>query len=178
MAGGEGMAGRHEGTEDLFLIAFSQEIEVGLKLPDSQADSQPPFAGFRSRLATIQPDLRASSRLPRLIRVKKSRVVAVATFVPFLQGSFISALHIPRENRSLPLSFSASSNIIPFLSSFSFVPPLQPLVSTLPKGKRERRAQREKGKEREIVSFWETKDKRFISRRSNNPLSPPVFVRI
>lgn len=53
--GGWGRRGRHEGTEDLFLIAFSQEIEVGLKLPDSQADSQPPFAGFRSRLATIQP---------------------------------------------------------------------------------------------------------------------------
>lgn len=51
--GGWGRRGRHEGTEDLFLIAFSQEIEVGLKLPDSQADSQPPFAGFR--LATIQP---------------------------------------------------------------------------------------------------------------------------
>lgn len=90
---------------------------------------------------------------------------------------YFRAAYPAREPIS-PSLFPASSNIIPFLSSFSFVPPLQPLVSILPKGKRERRAQREKGKEREIVSFWETKDKRFISRRSNNPLSPPVFVRI
>lgn len=33
--------------EDLFLIAFSQEIDVGLKLPDSQGDSgRDSFAGF------------------------------------------------------------------------------------------------------------------------------------
>lgn len=50
---------------------------------------------------------------PRLIRVKESRIVA--TFVPFVQPTFISALHIPRENQSL---LPSSSNIIPLLSFF------------------------------------------------------------
>lgn len=123
MGGGE--KGRHEGTEDLFLIAFSQEIEVGLKLPDSQADSQPPPPPWFRRISiAIGHDSAGPARA-------SSTIDTAATFVyyPLSRIVYFRAAYPAREPISLfpsPLRILSSPFFLfprPSIATPRFNPP-------------------------------------------------------
>lgn len=162
------MAGRHEGTEDLFLIAFSQEIEVGLKLPDSQADSQPPFAGFRSRLATIQAG--PASLLPSSTIDTSEREPDCGHLCTFCTTNvYFRAAYPAREpiSPSLFLEYYPPSFFLSFFPLF-FCPSITTPRFNLPK--------RRVGKKRkEIVKFLGNERQTFYFATIQQP--PPPFSR-
>lgn len=103
-----------------------------------------------------------STRLSRLILVSEREPGWPATFVPFVTRIrlFPRCISRARTNLSLPRILSL------FFLLFFFVLPLQPLVLTLPKGK--------KSAEREIVKFLGNERQTFYFATIQQ--SPPLFV--